>query len=282
MQLYPVLIVGSGTQLFCIPPEGVEGLAFRLLARHLHGEMDVVVARPVNTQYSRSLLTFERYGAETAALIRRMQPVGPYFVSGWCFGGIVAVETARELVHQGQQVHVILFDVPTPGIPGLLSQWRSFLEGVSRQLHRLLTSEHPGLTNNVRELSRRVLWSWMVPFRRILLPVENVPFVQRIIQWGQDEYFPYYKARPVDALFLHILSTIDSVNIHSMSRFGWRSVAPGGIEERYLTLDNWNFFHPSNLPVIADALITWCGVQSKAACCQDDTAPEVGTTGVRH
>jgi len=244
--------------------------------------MDLVIARPVDTKYSRSLFTFERYGAEGAALIRQMQPNGPYFVSGWCFGGTVAVETARQLAHQGQEVRVILFDAPIPGIPSLLSQWRSFLEGVKRQLHKLWTSAHPGLTYNVRELSRRVLWSWMIPFRQILLPVEHVPFVQRIIQWGQDEYFPYYKARPVDAPLLHILSTIDSLNIHSDPRLGWRSIARGGFEERHLTLDNWNFFHESNLPIIADALLKWCSIQSEAARCQDHHAPGVGTTGVGH
>jgi hypothetical protein len=116
----------------------------------------------------------------------------------------------------------------------------------------------------------------MIPFRGIILPLEDVPFVQRIIQWGQDEYFPYYKGRPIDAPVLHILSTIDSVTNDSVSRIGWRSIARGGIEERYLTLDNWNFFHESNLPAITDALIKWCGIQSKATR-QDHPAPEVGT-----
>lgn len=280
IQLFPVRTGVSDAQLFCIPPDGVEGLGLRRLARQLHGEMDLVIVRPVDTRYNRSLFTFERYGVEAAALIRQMQPYGPYFIGGWCFGGTVAVETARQLAHQGQEVRIVLFDVPTPGFPGLMSQWRSFLEGVKRQLHKLVTSAHPGITRNVRELSRRVFWSWMIPFRQILLPVEHVPFLEKIIQWGQDEYFPYYRARPVDVPILHIHSTIESVEIHSDSRLGWRSIARGGIEEERLTLDNWNFFHESNLPAIADALIKWCSIQDEAAPCQDDPAPKADTTGV--
>ena len=282
MQLFPVRTGVSDARLFCIPPDGVEGLGLRRLARQLHGEMDLVIARPVDTRYNRSLFTFERYGVESAALIRQMQPNGPYIVGGWCFGGTVAVETARQLAHQGQDARVILFDVPMPGAPGLLRQWRSFLEEVKQQAYRLFTSEHPGLKQNVRALTRRVFWSWMIPFRQILLPVEHVPFVQKIIQWGQDEYFPYYKARRVDVPVLHILSTIESVEIHSDPRLCWRSIARGGIEEQRLTLDNWNFFHESNLPAIADALIKWCSIQGEAAPCQDDPAPEVEATGARH
>ena len=78
--------------------------------------------------------------------IRRAQPEGPYFVSGYCYGGLVAVEAARQLALEGQDVRVILFEVRMPGSPGFLRDWPVWIQGAKRQWHRLWTSEHPGLT----------------------------------------------------------------------------------------------------------------------------------------
>jgi acyl-CoA synthetase (AMP-forming)/AMP-acid ligase II len=260
MQLFPVGTGGSGAQLFCVPPAGVEGLAFRRLARQFHGEMDLVIARPANTLYSNSLFTFERYGAETAALIRQIQPKGPYFVSGHCFGGLVAIEAARRLALQGQHVRVILYDVPLLGTSSLLPDWRGWLEGAKRQWHRLWTSKHPGIARNLRRFSCRLVLAALIPFRRFLAPVENAAVVRRIIGWSEIDEFPYYKAHPLDAPFLHILSPVAPSTLHAASRSYWRSIARGGIEEQYIALDNYNFFHESNLPLIAETLLKWCGV----------------------
>jgi amino acid adenylation domain-containing protein len=39
--------------------------------------------------------------------IRANQPKGPYFIGGWCYGGIVAVEMARQLTAQGEVVGMV-------------------------------------------------------------------------------------------------------------------------------------------------------------------------------
>lgn len=40
--------------------------------------------------------------------IRTVQPVGPYFLSGHCIGGIVALEMGQQLIEQGEQVALML------------------------------------------------------------------------------------------------------------------------------------------------------------------------------
>lgn len=59
----------------------------------------------------------------TAALeaIRRWQPEGPYWLAGWCAGGIVATEIANRLRRDGEAIaSVHLFDSPPPT---LWSEW---------------------------------------------------------------------------------------------------------------------------------------------------------------
>ena len=47
--------------------------------------------------------------------LRAFQPDGPYFIGGFCVGGIVAFELARQLRAQGQDVALLaLFESPSP------------------------------------------------------------------------------------------------------------------------------------------------------------------------
>jgi acyl-CoA synthetase (AMP-forming)/AMP-acid ligase II/thioesterase domain-containing protein len=265
LQIFPVRTGECGTQLFCVPEGGAEGFCFRRLAKHLSGKMDLSIIRPANTNYDMKLFCFERAGKEMAELIRRAQPDGPYFVCGYCFGGVVAFEAARRLSLLGQDVRVILFEVPMPGSPGFVRDWRIWAERAKRQWYRLWTCEHPGLTRNLKRVSPLLAWSALVPLRRFLASVENAAIVRRMLNWVEGENMPLYKVRPLDAPFLHILSTDDLIendlrDFFPISRFGWRRVALRGIAEKYVAFDHINIFQEANLPVIADTIYRWCGV----------------------
>jgi thioesterase domain-containing protein/acyl carrier protein len=265
MQIFTVRESGSGMRLFCFPPDGSEGLPFRRLAKHLQGEIDLSVVRPANTWYSRSLFTFEHIAAEAIALIRRAQPQGPYFVCGNCFGGVVAIEAAHQLSLEGQEARVILFETLMPGFPGFLRDWRIWMGAIGRQWQRLWTSKHPGITRNLRRSSRWLLWSAVVVFRRFLVPIGKVSVARRMLDWVQDEDYPFYRLRTLDAPCLHILSTDEPFRMDAIgaaSRYGWRAFARGGIEEHYVAFDHNNILHEFNLPKIAEVLKRWCGSQS--------------------
>ncbi|MFN7138566.1 MAG: non-ribosomal peptide synthetase, partial [Limisphaerales bacterium] len=48
-------------------------------------------------------------------LIRQQQPNGPYYLGGWCYGGIIAVEMAHQLLAAGEKVGpLILIETPAP------------------------------------------------------------------------------------------------------------------------------------------------------------------------
>src|SRR5665213_1039560 len=102
IRIFPVRKSGTCEELFCLPTEGHEGLYFRRLATHLAGKMDLSIVRPVNTFHNIGLFSIEREGKEVAKVIRRAQQEGPYFVGGYCYGGVIAVEAARQLASEGQ------------------------------------------------------------------------------------------------------------------------------------------------------------------------------------
>jgi oxalate---CoA ligase len=286
IRIFPVREGGSGQRLWCVPADGDEGLYFRRLATHLHGQMDVSIVRPANTFYSRALFTFERAGNEVTAMIRRAQPEGPYILGGFCYGGIVAAEAARQLILAGKDVKLILFDTPMPGSPALLSYLRFLIGSAWRKWNtlceggHLVTSTNPSLiprelsapkndrgfiarglawlASNSRVVARRFAWSATVPFRRLLVPIENAPGVQRFIHWTQLDNFPLYRSHPIEAPILHFLCTDEPEMIDVVTRFGWRKMARRGIEERLVPLDHNNLLHESNLPGIVDMILEWC------------------------
>ena len=57
--------------------------------------------------------TVEKMAEHYLTEIRRVQRQGPYFLGGYCFGGLVAFEMARQLEQQGDRAaHVAMFSAP--------------------------------------------------------------------------------------------------------------------------------------------------------------------------
>ena len=282
MAIFPVRDSSSGRQIFCVPGDEEEGLYFRRLATRLAGTIDLSIVRPSSSFYSWDLCTFERAGEEMTALLRKRQPSGPYIVAGYCFGGIVASEAARRLAAAGEDVQLVLFDVPMPGVPALLGYLRILLQSSQKQQKPpresgneknagMQISATPDLGRSAalpsrivkrachvfRFFMRRLAWTTLALCRKILVPVEKMPAIRRLIQWSQHGYFPVYKVGAVRVPMLHFLAADEPDLIDNLTRFGWRSVARQGITEHTFPHDHSNLFHESNLPGIVSALVEW-------------------------
>jgi amino acid adenylation domain-containing protein len=107
----------SSPYAMSIQPDGIkpplfsiDSLAlYRNIARHLGNNQPVIglqlfnPAKPLEMKYSR----LEDAAGECVRLIREIQPQGPYAVIGWCATGVVAFETAQQLVQMGQEVSFV-------------------------------------------------------------------------------------------------------------------------------------------------------------------------------
>ncbi|MGZ8900923.1 MAG: thioesterase domain-containing protein [Limisphaerales bacterium] len=59
-------------------------------------------------------------------LLREIQPRGPYYLGGWCYGGIVAVEMARILAKEGEKIAMLAL-LETVAMPARWTNIRYFL-----------------------------------------------------------------------------------------------------------------------------------------------------------
>ena len=232
LRVFPLRVQDSPQRFFCVPGNGDEGLYFRRLATHLQGIMDFFTVRPANTWMSQSLFTFRDAGMATAKLIREVQREGPYFVGGFCSGGVVAVEAARQLISEGEDVRLVFFDVYMPGYPSFLRGWRTWFESARAQWRERGNAESANYALNAGYVLRRLIWSAITPIRRLLVPVERLAIVQWFLRKALKGNLPFYKATPIKAPILHFLCTNESNLIDRESRFGWRAIARSGIAER--------------------------------------------------
>ncbi|MGL5079208.1 MAG: thioesterase domain-containing protein, partial [Waterburya sp.] len=129
--------------LFCIPPAGNSLLGFANLVRHLGVDQPFYVPQPLGlesetTPHER----VEDMAAHYIKEIQTIQPAGPYYLGGRCFGGIVAFEMARQLSQQGEKIALLAFidgEVPpniynklrnpdgTKKAKSLVQYWQSFI-----------------------------------------------------------------------------------------------------------------------------------------------------------
>jgi len=63
-------------------------------------------------------LTLEELAARNVAILQRVQPHGPYYLAGFCFGGVLAFEVARQLESQGERVALLAL-MDANHLPGL-------------------------------------------------------------------------------------------------------------------------------------------------------------------
>src|SRR5207249_7517229 len=95
-----------------------EGNAFFCysLARDLGQDQPFYVLEPYRFDDLPVPPTFEAMAAAHIKSLREFQHEGPYLLAGWCNGGLVAYEMARQLQAEGQKVDLlVLMDPEVPG-----------------------------------------------------------------------------------------------------------------------------------------------------------------------
>src|SRR5262249_28392466 len=95
---------GSKRPFFCIHPIGGNILCYMELTRFTGPDRPFygLQAPRLNGQADR-FACIEDMAANYIAAIQSIQPSGPYLLGGWSFGGVVAVEMARQLKQQNNQ-----------------------------------------------------------------------------------------------------------------------------------------------------------------------------------
>jgi aspartate racemase len=149
-------------------------------------------------------------------------------LAGHCFGGIVAFEMARRLIEEGEEVELLaMIDTPRPGYPDFFRDWRLYLRALlhldwirrsSRPLHEAVVG--------VRGLWRRISSRLPRPAGPAV-PIDE----DQTNRAAASRYVPgRYPGRIVQFAAADQWMT----DLLLDSRLGWRQLAAGGFEARYI------------------------------------------------
>jgi amino acid adenylation domain-containing protein len=111
---------GSWVPFFCVHAVGGEVLSYELLGRHVRPEQPLYGLKAAGLDGGPLDPDLPSMAARYVAEIRGIQPQGPYLLGGWCGGGLLAFEMARQLALAGQEVaRVVLLDTSIPESPAV-------------------------------------------------------------------------------------------------------------------------------------------------------------------
>ncbi|GFE57108.1 thioesterase domain-containing protein [Geobacter sp. AOG1] len=181
--LVPIREGGDRPPLFLV--HGAEGniLLYRELTNYLGEDQPVYGLQSQGLDGSgRLLATVEEMASCYVREIRGLQSKGPYFLGGYCLGGIIALEMAQQLRAEGEEVALVgmieTYNVhfnPTPR--SHLVSLVHLLQNVGYHLGNLLSL---GMSDRLRFLKKK-------------LSVEKGRLALRFASWGRkgEERMPY-------------------------------------------------------------------------------------------
>lgn len=108
----PIQTSGARPAFFCVHPHGGNVLVYRTLSEHLGSDQPFYGLQSPGLDGScQPLSRIEDMASLYLTELRAIQPSGPYFLGGYCMGGTIAYEMARQLSVRGEEVGLLaMFD----------------------------------------------------------------------------------------------------------------------------------------------------------------------------
>jgi amino acid adenylation domain-containing protein len=282
--LVPMQRSGPKEPVFCVHGGAGTILHLEPLARRLADE------RPFYGLQSQGLyggappiLSVEEMAAHYLDEIRTVQPEGPYYLAGYCFGAIVAFEMARRLQQDGEEVaSLAMFNGPSPS---WIKQWGWF-GNQPRHRQAFLAAAPP--KRSFREKVERVIedpsrivdmvrrrYAWVV--RRVTFRLErprarlSLKFGRPLPEWLRESYFlrlhawaeKAYTPEPIDGEIL----VFSGQGLYDDITLGWEGLANGGVKTYVVPGEhrgNRGVMRPGNVELVLDVLRrSWNGTSAQ-------------------
>ncbi|MBW4579359.1 MAG: amino acid adenylation domain-containing protein [Tildeniella nuda ZEHNDER 1965/U140] len=269
--LVPLRAGGSKPPLFCI--YGI--LLYRDLVDQLDVDQpvygvylqeEVDLLKPDNIDERAAIFSsVPAIAARYLQVIRTLQPHGPYYLAGECFGGIVAFEMAHQLTALGEEVALV----------GLLDAWApnsqialSLLQRLTLHGQLLLRLGLPYalelLQQNLEELKLQVK-------ARLYKLREQLPFAGKVPEMLSEsmqrsisgemrqQAIQSYVPKPYAGRMVLFRATERDVFEKDDRDMGWTSLAAGGLQLFDVPGDHLGILKAPNVQVLANQLRSFLG-----------------------
>lgn len=252
--LVPIQVSGYKAPVFCVPPLHASGLSYCNLALHLGPEQPLYVLLTEGESNQKNLFgSVPDLAAHYLKEIYSLQPKGPYFIGGWCFGGMIAFEMSQQLFARGEEVSLLfMIDTIGPVYPpiarrvrfhlgklmklGLRDSWKYVLVRAKANGDRIMK----GFLSTINNFNSRLGW------RRPSSPdrLEGKGYVLL-----DGDYLPgKYPGK------ITLFSSTEQYDPHPDPANGWTGIAVRGVERHWIDGSHSNLFEEPAVGHLAEAL----------------------------
>jgi amino acid adenylation domain-containing protein len=229
--LIPIETTGHRQPLFCVHDLESSSFLFASLSRWLSAHPVFALTPPVGEPLCELPRTIETLAARYLEEIARVAPDGPYALAGFCFGGVVALEMARQLRERGEEVNLLaLINVTAYDLPALVSErartrfrtrWGARIRYLSRKPDRWRWIVRRVLGTAEKSAGRATL-----PLRLAMSP-DDAPATPTLVRASLVSAFDRYRARP-HAGEVHLFVADDNLPLYADDPHeAWQGAATG-------------------------------------------------------
>lgn len=237
---------GTRQPFFCIPGADENPFYFRQLAQWMGQDQPFYVLRDPRPIDSRPSFTLEQAAANYADYIQSVQAQGPYIVGGHCYGGVLAFETAQQLLRRGEKVtRVVLFETPAPGHPKVLRNWKRYVHAAAEILAGRRQVSWRDLSSHLRVLAK------LGRRRAPVLSLVASPYVHPNVR-----AMAAYRPHRLDCAVTHFVSTeeVHRAEVLDCPLQAWREYAGGEFDLEGTPGPAAEIFRSPHVRVLAEKL----------------------------
>jgi amino acid adenylation domain-containing protein len=261
--LVPIEIGGEKPPLFCIHPVGGNLLEYYCLAEYLRRDRPIygLQAQGIDGKQE-PLHRIEDMASQFIKEIQTIQPIGPYFLIGYSFGGTVAFEIAQQLRRQGHQIGLLgLLDTKAPTI---------------REIHQSFSQSLAIHVNAIQRLSNKEKIAYFsTKFKKIFKKKKNyrdsvisalsniemlAPEILNVLDanlQAQAAYIPQIYSGNI----LLFRSECQSMYIDLYPNLGWGNLIDGNIKIQDIPGDHRHIMKEPNVQILAQTLQYWLDLE---------------------
>jgi acyl-CoA synthetase (AMP-forming)/AMP-acid ligase II/thioesterase domain-containing protein/acyl carrier protein len=258
---------GEKPSLFCLGGHTGNLLGFCNLARHLGPDQPVFGLSWPEAQQEPAACTVEALAANCIENMRAQRVEGPYLLAGFCFGGLVAFEMARQLEAQGEWVALLaLLDCYNPAWSTALRRtqwWRlrgaNFLRRLAfhaRNLSRLgLRGKAGYISAAVRRLAENLgRQARQLAYNRLADAHLPLPRGLKGASYARWRAAGRYRPWPWPGGILSFRASAPRPGAYADPHMGWRDLAAGGVTVQGVPGDNLGMLREPQVQAVARAI----------------------------
>ncbi len=234
--LVPLQPNGSKPPLFFVPAGYGDLFAFQDIAHAMGMNQPVLGLQPASAKQVKTFRQMSVHRLVSAYIdqIKRVQPTGPYLLSGYSAGGIIVVELARELIRLGNEIGLLVIFDPPSHVPFWLDWFYQVNYHISVAT-RLTSVARRFRSRFARRLFHTVLDEGLRTHSAVIREHHVAPYPGRIT---------HFRSR---------LSQSSLVSLRPMGWF-WRRIASEGTEVHWIPGTHYGLLRGRGASVVVDEL----------------------------